>query len=118
MHSCARCHGERYKPAPVPVVSAILGVIARRRRYRCADCGLPVWHHRLRRKTSLSQSLSHGRPSALASTVIFVAMVLVVLTGILSLRACAVRPPAPIVEGTTGAVRPHSGPSMIKANVS
>ena len=97
MTGCPRCGGDRLKSAPMPVLSAVLKLFWRKRRYRCADCGTISWHHRLQRRSTALPSLA---PSATAGApaIVFVVIVVGILlsSGIALTRSCAEQRPADV----------------------
>ena len=102
MNSCTRCHSDRFKAAPMTMVSPVLNLVARRRRYQCANCGRIAWHHRLRKQTFASQSTGHRTAGRGATTIVAIVTALVILSGILALKGCEPRQPPPDVMRRTG----------------
>jgi len=61
--ACPKCASKRLRRAPLPVISAIVALFSKRRRYACPNCQWSGWKRRMRRSEHIEGPNSSMGPA-------------------------------------------------------
>jgi ribosomal protein L32 len=63
MTGCPKCGSKRLRSAPIPLISALVALFARKHRYACPNCRWSGWKRRMRRTDHISVARADGPES-------------------------------------------------------